>query len=575
MKTKLFGFLILFIGVFQAIGQCVKPVQNRCNDALVFCSLAELNGFRCQTSGIPNVPDCPAGNPGANLKSTVWIAFVSQGGSVRLKVKPISCKGKGGIRVGITGECYCQLYYPTKAQCSDEEVIEFLTYTATAKTYYLFVDACDTAVCEFEITTDGGTMPKLPSLGNISGNRNLCTEACGAKYSVSIGGLNDPYFVWTLDGQDLKNYRQEIYINFEQAGTFELCVKAVVGNPQSGSICEESEQKCIPIEVSQIPDKIHPKRIICSDQIPFLWNDILIDSAGTYRKKLSDRSTCCAYDSVIQVQIWQRTPGQNHYFIAPNRFTAYIDPYSLSAFHGCYNGREISILGSGFEGKCDSSYFLYAIRPEWKTSLYYERLKFEAIHTLQLVDATRTCGTEYQANYSYKWYLASDSLKKSLSNEMILKVRMTDKYCVEISADIQFGTENRTIIWDVCENVNERLIKVKKPEKPLPDTLLTRLSNPMTERIKEYHSDPLSDEEFSFSMIPNPAFLNNNLQIVSNMPVDQIILFDLHGRKILTQKINQQNTFSISLAEAPKAGLYLVQLKSHNQTLCRKLFILN
>ncbi|MBK9270409.1 MAG: T9SS type A sorting domain-containing protein [Saprospiraceae bacterium] len=552
------------------IAQCIKPLTDRCEEALVFCSLSELNGFKCQTSGVPNKLNCPVGSPGNRLNSTVWLAFTSQGGGVNLKIKPLHCKGKGGIKAGVTAECHCQTYFLASPDCSDEQVIELIGNLSGAKTYYLFVDACDSSVCEFEITTSGGSQARLPALGRISGPRSVCREACDIRYSVNIAGGLDPAYRWTLGGELLHTNTGEVLLNFEKEGSFELCVKALIGNPVSGSICEETEQICMSIQVSQIPDRIQSMRVICTDELPFDWHGILIDTPGTYKKNMMDQVSCCAFDSVIHVQIWQRTRGQNYFFIAPHKNAAFTDPHSNKAFLGCYNGREITIQGSAEIGKCDSSYFLYSIAPEWQSSFEYQRLKFEAIHTLKLSDVTRLCGTDPLIKYSYSWYLSSDPIKTILSRDLSVKVERTGKYCVEINAEVLFGNARREFTWEVCEQMNEGLIKVGLPEKPLPDSALTELDKFLS--LRKYHlpNGNLEAETFKADIFPNPASLHTDLQISSNRVLNQWTLIDLNGKIIQMQNLSQVTSFKLPIHHVLQAGSYYIQLKSADQILTKK-----
>lgn len=49
-----------------------------------------------------------------------------------------------------------------------------------------------------------------------------------------------PNYVWTIDGSEMTTTsREQANLCFPDAGTFTVCVQAVIGNPESGSICDE------------------------------------------------------------------------------------------------------------------------------------------------------------------------------------------------------------------------------------------------------------------------------------------------------------------------------------------------
>ncbi|MFN8329822.1 MAG: hypothetical protein U0T81_01160 [Saprospiraceae bacterium] len=149
------------------------------------------------------------------------------------------------------------------------------------KTYYLFVDGCSGDVCGFSLSTTGGGPPMLPPLGNISGPTTLCKGACNVMYSIDLGASNcEPAFQWTLDGTELDQYEKKITLDFPDEGDFVLCATAVIGNPQSGSICDQEGPKCITIQVRQEKDRKDGPRIVCFEK----YTNYLAGTANHFKR---------------------------------------------------------------------------------------------------------------------------------------------------------------------------------------------------------------------------------------------------------------------------------------------------
>ncbi|MBK6824239.1 MAG: hypothetical protein IPG87_15150 [Saprospiraceae bacterium] len=75
-----------------------------------------------------------------------------------------------------------------------------------------------------------------------------------------------------MDGVEIGNGLKEITLDFPDEGDFQLCVTAYIGNPQSGSICDQDGPRCITMLVSTTPQLFGTPRTLCSERIPFNWH---------------------------------------------------------------------------------------------------------------------------------------------------------------------------------------------------------------------------------------------------------------------------------------------------------------
>ncbi|MCC6815842.1 MAG: hypothetical protein IT267_05480, partial [Saprospiraceae bacterium] len=168
--------------------QCTPPSADNCEDAYVFCSLDELNGYSCVNTASTNPsgcsPLCPTGGVASN---TSWWAFVTEGGTVCLTITFSNCTVNGtGVQFGIWGDCNCSESIFCDPSCTGPGIRTACGKFEPCKTYYLFVDGCSDNVCNFTINTPGGTLQTLPPMDNLTGPTTLCKGACNVRYSINL-----------------------------------------------------------------------------------------------------------------------------------------------------------------------------------------------------------------------------------------------------------------------------------------------------------------------------------------------------------------------------------------------------
>ncbi|MCC6844118.1 MAG: T9SS type A sorting domain-containing protein [Saprospiraceae bacterium] len=296
------GFMLLNSSL--SFSQCVPPSADNCNEANVLCSLDEVNGYSCRNPSYSNPtgcsPLCPSGGTSYNAS---WWAFVCDGGPLTITITLSNCSVNGtGVQMGIWGDCACGESIVCNSDCNGPGTYTLTGNLKRCKTYYLFVDGCSGDVCDFTLTTSVGAAPKLPPIGNIMGLRDVCVGACNVKYSVPMGSCISGY-TWTMDGVEIEQELNEITLDFPDEGDFTLCANSYIGNPQSGSLCDQSGPKCIVVKVRTRPQFFGTSRILCSDEIPFNWHGELISISGGYSHEFKDIKTCCVFDSIVHFNI--------------------------------------------------------------------------------------------------------------------------------------------------------------------------------------------------------------------------------------------------------------------------------
>lgn len=466
MKRVLYLILIVLSLVqYQDIhAQCTPASADNCEDANVLCSLSEVNGYTCMNTDYSNPTGCsPLCPSGGGAHNTGWWAFVTNGGNVCITLTFANCTVNGtGVQFGIWGDCNCGESVFCDPSCSGPGSKTACGNLTACKTYYLFVDGCTGDVCDFTITTSGGGPPVLPPLGNLSGPLTLCKGACNVKYKIDLlgGGGCEPSWQWTLDGVELDQYTQEITLDFPDEGDFVLCATAIIGNPQSGSICDQEGPKCITIKVRQEKDRKDGPRHVCFENAPFVWHGQTISASGEYSSHFTDKN-CCEYDSVVTFDVREKPEPPTVYYLGCIG-DQYKDPTTGKTFGNCQNGTEIFLTKSTDPYKCDSAYNLVAafINGTGRLREYCQG----GMILLEVTPIDRTCfdGGYLTESFVYKWYLKNDPSKKSIGPpDEYIEITKKDDYCVEITFNGRLDKLTKSCKFDVCEQFNEDDFKYK------------------------------------------------------------------------------------------------------------------
>jgi uncharacterized repeat protein (TIGR01451 family) len=302
-------FLLLSIYTIpNTLAQCIPASADICKDANVLCSLDELNGYTCSNLNYSNPTGCsPLCPSGGSTQNTAWWAFVTDGGMVPITLTYQNCSFGMGVQFGIWADCNCLESVACYSNCTGPGQYTITANLIACKTYYLFIDGCDGAVCDFTITSAIGGKPQLSPLNKINNDPDrkiqVCQGICNKKFKIDgQKGNCEPTYEWTLDGNIVGGDDDNIDLSFPDAFFYQLCVTAYIGNPSSGSICDQEGPECVTVEVFPNWDKLGKPRTICANQLPYNWHGEKIYNEGTYRVTFED-ANCCKYDSVVDFHI--------------------------------------------------------------------------------------------------------------------------------------------------------------------------------------------------------------------------------------------------------------------------------
>ena len=107
----------------------------------------------CPVSSPPN-PTVLCGIGTFTPHNMSWFAFVASSDSATVKVKAFNCIGSG-LQIGIYPSCdFTEPCVGSYLGCLNGETIEFNANFVVGHTYYMFVDGCDGAECNYEVTIE-------------------------------------------------------------------------------------------------------------------------------------------------------------------------------------------------------------------------------------------------------------------------------------------------------------------------------------------------------------------------------------------------------------------------------------
>jgi gliding motility-associated-like protein len=467
-RVLAFVIFIFSVEIEQMKAQCNPAPGETCADAGFFCSLDEMNGYTCKNSSTTEgncqprcapcvFPWCPP------YPLRTWYSFLSQQGgnvSITLNVGTCNCMDtcQWGMVLGIWGDCNCNQQLMCIPGCTYQNTsVTYNVNLQPCKIYYLSLDECCDCVCDFTINTSTGGGPPSLTLGDINNNPSgiiepVCKGFCGYHFSVQAqSSCLTPGYLWTLDGQDLGENKKDIYLDFPEAGDFNLCVTAYLGNPESN--CKVT--KCATVKVKQLPDRFGKSRSICYETANsggYQWHSQIITSPGTYREQLKDNN-CCIYDSVVQFTVLPVVNTNEVLFVScDNR--PYVDPSGFS-YPLCTDKLFITLPKSTEKYECDSSIILTSVNiilsPDWHAQCLGSKVEISPN-----ISITDTCSVKTTQKLNYNWYRKADTTKAAISNTAILLTDTIDEeYCLDVGVKVFLASDSAFCVKTICEDIDE------------------------------------------------------------------------------------------------------------------------
>ena len=567
--------------MFALLGQpCTPAPSERCDSAKLLCSLSELYGYYCTIRSFNYTyrpyactPLCPSGGAPSN---TEWWAFMTSGGDFQILIYVDNSFGNGsGLQMGIWGDCSCM----ESISCYPYAIAPRSTYTISGtlepcKTYYLFVDGYNNDVCDFYLETVGGDYPIIwGSSGKIMGQGEVCASDWEWRYSYDVYADCEPNFVWTLDGNQLPSRKKDISFHFEKKGDFILCATAYIGNPEAGAFCDQIGPECLTIKVNG-PKEVEAEEVLCFETAQnYRWRrNCFIDRAGRVICRGKEKNGCYV-DTIVNFIKLDKPESPEVCYLAAHPDDVYKDSLTGKEYKGCHYQTNVNLPRSTDPYRCDSSYRLNMYLPEYAGQIRNYRAWGRSYLELRTWDISKTCGNSgIREEFIYSWYRKSDPLRRSLGRSDILQVNGQDTFCVDLSVKVDFCNVNKTYHFTFCAN-DSKGPKIGTKDSPFPDTTRWGFRDDSEDigRIQLLLST-LSEnkDEFVIHPMPNPSSTDHRIRLHSTLPIDEIILEDMSGRIVWTQKSENSESLQMNLEVNLAPGIYqLIGFSSHFKSLSR------
>lgn len=260
--TLLFAFAISWSLHVQA--QCDPQPSLDCEDAPVFCSLAEMDGFTCRSPSPPNLQGpSPLCERGSFVNNIAWWAFVADSDRITIEITVTNCttvSGQMGAQAGVYTDCGFGTAVFCEASCWIGRH-ELSGATVPCQTYYMFIDGCNGSECDYTVKVlSEGTPPDPNEPPTLTGPDSICLGGTGT-FTASAGNACGGAFLWAINGDPISERSGTLEHTFEVPGTFEICVASTLGTAQYQ--CAESAPTCQIVEVSTANRIEEPKETVC------------------------------------------------------------------------------------------------------------------------------------------------------------------------------------------------------------------------------------------------------------------------------------------------------------------------
>ncbi len=263
--------------------QLVDPALT-CDDATIMCSMDdELDGFSStmpdsNPNDDPN-PLCPGLAPGGTPHNLSWFAFVAGSANVTLNIDATNCNGSSpGIQYGVYTDCSFDEWVVCDPGCNDANFDIVMTGLDIGDDYFIFLDGCFGSVCDYTVTVvEGGQFDEIDEPIDMDIECvSDCTELSDNYYEICQGADDIEFafinfdlsieYTWVLTdvvsstqvSEDVVDGLNNIELNFDDLGTFELCASGYNG-------CDNTEDYCLTIEVVPYPNEVFDPMEVCAN----------------------------------------------------------------------------------------------------------------------------------------------------------------------------------------------------------------------------------------------------------------------------------------------------------------------
>jgi gliding motility-associated-like protein len=290
----------------EAIAQLCNPAPGSgpqgCQNAPLFCSEAEFDGYECFTDNTPAGP-CPPPFCGS-CENYQWFSFIAGSTTIELQITPSNCVGQpngSGLQAHMYATDDCTTFTAVsncESPSSNTPIVVTGTNLEIGEVYYLMIDGWAGDECDYiiDVLQGIGNVPPPIIPGGITGELNPCSVSDPLSYAVPEGvGISDyeweiiPAIGSIVSGQGT-NVVEIVWNTGAPAPGLpaQICVTP-------SNACETGFPICIPVLVESIPPTLNFVEVCSGDTWECEGN-----TYTNYSTQTITYQTALGCDSVIQ-----------------------------------------------------------------------------------------------------------------------------------------------------------------------------------------------------------------------------------------------------------------------------------
>lgn len=301
-------FFFFLMGNMPLWTQCDPPSMlptGQCGTAPQIC----LQGACYETLSTP--PDAPhSGFCGTltAIHNPQYFAFEAVSNTVQINIEVLTCTGGGGggcngLQSAILDACPWDNTNVLACNPGTNAPGTMVLTTAadSGSMYWLIIDGCNGALCNYEISFVQGTYePEISDeLTDASGpdacqGQDSWTATANPALPDAAGYLWEG-FPWGVEITTLSDLNLTIPDN-APPGDYEICVSAFTG-------CDTTDiPACFTFTISEVPDEMADPVMLCPEDLSdgYTWHSLNITAPGIYTLEFNTPEGC-PYDSTLEV----------------------------------------------------------------------------------------------------------------------------------------------------------------------------------------------------------------------------------------------------------------------------------
>jgi hypothetical protein len=287
--------------------------QESCNQSCVFC---DFDGTVGTNNGPPTGGNLVCSQ--ISVHNNLWYGFVAGSDTISIDVITSNCQTGDGLQIALFDNCddsdaiTCN---PGCGGCGNLTLSLQYSNFIPGETYWLMLDGYVGDVCDFEIDITQGsvTAPAPAPVAQPVGPHVVCPGATAVYTVPNAAGAG--YYHWTAPaGASINGLSNNENIDAPSGATVTITFGIAGGQVcvQAGNSClPASAQQCLQVGIQPIPPTIKPPIMICSEDLPFTWDEepfTTLITSGTFTLTSSLYHSYLGCDSVVRQTIIVKPP---------------------------------------------------------------------------------------------------------------------------------------------------------------------------------------------------------------------------------------------------------------------------